>query len=262
MKKNDIGGYAFSSVPVSNGVHGHVGGNTIPADIFKVYDELMNNLKEILTVTGARGSGSSEFDTATQEKIADFGNQLRSMAMQDQVNAFIRKQGIKLFQHLKQFATAPVMMKISGLDIEDPETGKKLQDEWVEFGTVNNPEFLKEYIQADLDIQVDATNLARRDIGLIRRQIIELLNILDRPGALQRMEQEGERFKLNVIIRDLIDNLETLGNADKYFDKVKPEDMAMGGSNILSGQNLINRGMPPVQGEVPQSVPNIPQGAI
>lgn len=229
IRNNPIGGYIFSKAPITQGVHAHVGGATIPKDLFNMQSILIQNLEEILTVTGSRISGASEQETATQEKITEFGNQLRTMTMQDQVNGFIRKQGIKLLQDLKQFATSPLLLKVTGLNLTDPMTGQQVTEKWVEFATENNPIALRDAIQSDLDIDIDATNLARRDIGLVRQQMQQILNILalGNGAVLQLMATEGTKFSMTEFFKELMKNFETIGNPEKFFS-ITPQ-MAMQG---------------------------------
>jgi len=195
--------------------------------------------------------GESENDTATQEKIADYGNQLRTATMQDQVNEFIKNQGRRLLQDLKQFATAPLMLKITGLNELDPVSGKRMSEEWAEFGTENNPKDFKEYIQGDYDVDIDVTNIARRDIGLIRRQMIEVIDSLKSTGLLDMMLQRGVDFDAEEYVKDLLENFETLKNTDKYFRKLPP----------MPPEGMIPPGvMPPGAGIPPGAIP--PEGGL
>ncbi len=244
IKKNEIGGYGFSSKPLAEGIHTHVGGNTIPKDLFAMQAIVLDNLQEILSVSGARaesGTKKGQDPTATRDKIAEFGNQLRTQTMQDQVNLFLKKQGIKLLQDIKQFATSPVLFKVTGLNMTNPETGKNVTEEWVEFATENNPPALKEAIQGDFDIKIDATNLARRDTGLIRQQMEQMLGLMGNPVFVQLLQSEGTQFNFTEFLKDLFGNFETISNPNKYFNQTDEEPQQEQAEPVEVGENIVKR---------------------
>lgn len=241
IKKNELGLNVFTKQgkPAQTSAT-HVGGNTIPVDLFNVQDILRKNIKEILTVVGARQSGESETETATQERIADFGNQLRASGMTSQIKDFLVSQGKKLLQDLKQFGTAPALIKVTGLNLVDPETNMPVTEKMVEFATNRNPELLKDIIPTDLDIGIDISNTQDRNLPVLRRQLNEFVQGTVLPLA-PLLAQEGKKFNAFKFIKKAAENFETIDNADEFFDNVSiPEEGAEGG-------------LPP-EGEVPEEV--------
>ena len=100
IKRNEIGLNVFTKNGKPAAAAGvHMGGNTIPTELFNVQDILRNNIREILTVVGAR-AGVGDSETATEEKIADYGNQLRAAGMVSAIRDFVIAQGKKLLQDM------------------------------------------------------------------------------------------------------------------------------------------------------------------
>jgi hypothetical protein len=204
--------------------------------MFALSQKLEDNIREILTVVGARASGNSKEETLGQEQIADYGNQLRSMGLQDCIKDFMKAQAKKLLQDIKQFATAPIILKVTGMNIQDPKTGELVTDKWVEFATPNSPKMLKEVIPADLDIEVDITEWARRDIAVVRKQLNEFVSQVVMPMKDLLMAQ-GKVFNAVEFIKDAAKNYETLQNPEKYFIDMPqpaslPPDGAPGGGGV------------------------------
>lgn len=221
IQKNEIGTNIFTKNGKGPmGAAYSVQGNAIPKDLFNIQGLLSQNISEILTVTGAR-VGSAEMETATQEKIADYGNQLRSMGLQDKVKDFLLAQGKKLLQDMRQFATKPAIFKVSGLNLKDAQ-GQMITEDWVEVGTERSPRTLREIIPKDLTVELDVTEFARRDLAVIRKQTQEIMAIIMNPVIQQALAAEGKRFKVGTFIEDALKNYETISNVDKYFDELPP----------------------------------------
>ena len=243
LRNNEIGGYGFTKQPPAT-VHSHIGSNTIPPDLFNMQQILMSNLQEILTITGARLTGESENDTATQEKIADYGNQLRSATMQDQVLDFIKRQGKKLLQDIKQFGEVEALIQITGMNLRDPQTGQLVTEKWVEFPAQQGLETvqLKEAIQGEYDVDTDVTNIARRDIGLIRHQMEQMMALLTNPNIVQMLAMEGKKINVGELIKDTMKNFETIGNPEKYIEDIPQQPMlppqAGGGQGMVRPEDI------------------------
>ncbi len=248
IKKNEIGLNLFTKNgrPASSaGVH--IGGNTIPQEMFAVNDILRSNIKEILTVIGARQSGESELNTATQEKIADFGNQLRAATMQSQIKDFLVRQGRKLLQDLKQFATAPAIFKVTGLDLINPDTGVPVTEEWIEFATDRNPEQLKEIIPAEMDIGItvaETPSINKRTPMEEAREFVEGVVIPLQPLLVQ----EGKKFNAFNYIKKVAEGFQTISDADEFFDDIPigaPQPNLQGGEGVIQGQEGEGAGVAP-----------------
>ena len=225
LENNKLGGVVYTNVPVTSGVYSPITTAPIPADMFNLQGILTNQLMELLTVTGARATGASELETATQEKIAEMGNQMRTAGMQKMIKSFITKQGKKLSQDLKQFATAPAIFKITGLNVQDPMTGQLITDKWVEFGTEGNPTSLKDAIQGDYDIDVSMVSTSERELPVIRKQLVDAIGLLSNPVMQQSLAMEGKKVRTSELVKDLLKTFDTLANTDKYLEDLPPPPM-------------------------------------
>lgn len=247
IRANRIGSNIFSSRPPSQAGQ-HYGGANIPKDLFGVQEIVSNNIKEILSVVGAKLSGESEFDTLGQEKIGEFGNQLRAQGMQQNIRDFLKAQGRKLLQDIKQFDTSEKIIKVTGLDLTDPETGLPVTEKWVEFATDRSPQTLREIIPQELDIDVDITNTANRDLPVIRKQLSEIIGLVTNPAIVQLLAAQGKMVRVDKLIEDAIGALETSGNPSNYIEDI-PQQVPT---------QPIPQGAPPI----PQESQVLPQGGI
>ena len=232
----------------------------IPKDLFNVQALLDQNIKEILSVVGARQSGESKTETLGQEKIADYGNELRSMGLEEQIHLFLISQARKLHQDLRQFATMPVMLQISGLNIQDPNTQQLMPEQSVKFG--NGEKLLREVIPADLDIDIDVSESMRRDLPVMRKQLMEYVTQVIMP-MMPLISQQGKVFDAVKFVTNMGKNFESLSNPEQYFmDLPKQPIMPMG--MPLPGQGappVIPPGVPTTE-SIGQSAQSIPGGRI
>jgi hypothetical protein len=239
IRANKIGTNVFTDkgIPPSS-VSATINSVGVPKELFAVNDKLDMNIKEILSVVGARQSGESEFETASQEKIADYGNQLRSLGLEEQIHKFLINQARKLHQDLKQFATMPVLLEVSGLNIKDPQTQMMITQKAIQF----QPGELRNRIPAELDIDIDVSESMRRDLPVIRKQMMEYVTQVIMP-LMPAIVQQGKTFDAVKFVTDMGKNFETLSNPEQYFVDLPSQPM-----------------MPPVGPGMPPGGPNLPPG--
>ena len=77
LERNEYGGIVLTKTPPAAGIAFPLTNAPVSGDIVNTAGLLRQHVQEILGVTGARQAGRSELKTATQEKIADTGNELR-----------------------------------------------------------------------------------------------------------------------------------------------------------------------------------------
>ncbi|MBU2177456.1 MAG: hypothetical protein KJ556_20380, partial [Gammaproteobacteria bacterium] len=245
-----------------------VSSNPVPQDMYALQNILGENVREILTVIGARVNPQEDV-TATEVKTAEYGNQLRSLGLQERIREWMREQGRKLLQDMKQFATDEMVFQITGMNVIDPKTGKKVTEEWIELGTERSPQVLKDIVPKELDIDIDVTEFARRDVAVVRKQLNDALALVMNPVIQQAMAAEGKKVAVSELVKDTLDTFEALGNADKYIEDL-PAPPMMPGMMPPPGQAPEGIPMPqPGMGEItPESIAqgagaiNVPQGGV
>jgi hypothetical protein len=158
------------------------------------------------------------------------------MGMQESINEFLVAQGRKLLQDLKQFATAPVLLKVTGLNKRDPQTGQMITETWADFSAMGEGD-LKDAIQGEFDIEVDISQTQRKDVVVIRQQLMQVLALIGRPNLQQALQMEGKKLRISDLITDILKTFDALANSEKYV-----EDLPAGGMNIPFTQG--GEGMP------------------
>ena len=213
LENNEPGGIVYFKGPISRSNYAPLTTAPIPADLFSMASILETNLQELLTVTGARMTGESALPTATQEKIAEMGNQIRTAGMTAEIRDFMIAEGKKLAQDIKQFATAPVLIKVTGLDLMD-ESGQPVTEKWINFGQGGEP-MLKDAVQGEYDYDIDTTEALRRDLPVVRKQLAELAATAMQMEPL--FNRVGKTFDAVAFFKDMAKNFETISNAEKYL---------------------------------------------
>lgn len=246
LEMNPIGALLIGDRPATSGDLMNLASTPMPNDAFGMLSVLQTNLQEILTVTGAKMSGQSELDTATQEKIAEMGNQTRTAGMKDKIKEFIIDQARKLTQQIQQFDTVPKILKVTGINLQDPETQQYISDEWVKFG--NGEKDLKDVVQGEYDFDIDFTQVMSKDLPVIRKQMAELAQIASNLEPL--FQRQGKTFDAVEFFKDMTRNFETISNPEKYIKDVHPQ------GQVLPGPGLV--GMPQAPGS--QGLSPLPEG--
>ena len=225
LSQNPIGGILYGKGSLTGGDMVNISNETLPRDAFGLLEVLQSNLQEILSITGAKQTGEADTETATEAKIAESGNILRTTGMRGYIKDFIIEQGKKMAQNLKQFANTPEIIKITGLDLMNPETGQLITDEWVSFGQFGEMS-LKEAIQGDFDFDIDFTEALPKDLPVIRKQMMEVGQLLMQAQPL--LAQEGKKFEITEWVKDMLENFEAVATADKYITDVSPQGQMSG----------------------------------
>ncbi len=261
IKKNEIGTNVFTKQGKQPMATCYKPQSTvIPKDLFAIQNLMDQNMREIFSVVGA--VGGQNFDTATQEKIGAMGNQIRSMGFAMNVRDFIYEQGMKLKQDLKQFGTMTGTVKISGVNIKDPSNGQYLQDQIVEFGTINSPKMLKDIIPQDIDMDVDLSEGLNQDKAIIRKQMMEFVSTVIMP-LKPLLDAEGTKFNATEFAKKIAGNFEVLGNIDQYFEKSNMPLAPMAGMQIPPQVPAIGQAGIPTVSPVPAGPapsPNVVNG--
>jgi len=230
VDSNDIGGIVKFKVPVNGNISPIVSA-PIPADLFNLQKIMQDSLQECLTVSGLRMGSSEGEQTLGQDQIKDFGNQLGLSGMQAKVKDFVMDQATKLIQMRKQFSTAPSLVPIVGMDLRNPVTGQLITDEWLEFGTANNPVTLKQTIAGDYDVDVDIKSAQKPDDAMKMKLFENLANILGRPEYQGYLAQQGKKIDWGKLTQEwLALYKEYISNADTFvvdFTEEEKAQMAM-----------------------------------
>jgi hypothetical protein len=175
------------------------------------------------------------------------------MGFTDNIRDFIINQGRKLHSDLKQFAAQPVLLKVSGLNLQVPGQ-QVMNEEMIQFPGVDGSN-LRDVIPQELDIDIDVTEFKRRDISVVRKQLTEALGVVSNPQLQMQMAQEGKRLKVTELVKDLLGSFDTISNAEKYIEDIpKPVIPGMPGAPGMPGMPGVPQGAPDVD--------NIEQGAV
>lgn len=196
IKTNAIGGIVGFKTPVNGNIAPLVSA-PIPADLFNVGQLMTENLQECLQVAGLRSGNSQNEPTLGQDQLKDFGNSLGTSGMQDKVREFVIDQATKLSQMIKQYATAPSLVPIVGMDLTDPQTGKLITQQWLEFGTAENPITLKQTVAGDYDCEVDIKSAQKPDDAAKLKLYNEMsANILQNPLIPQGLSEQHKKIDM------------------------------------------------------------------
>ena len=194
FQQNKIGGIVFGNRPASAGDIMEIASRGVSSDSFNILALFQQNLTEITGANEQRISGVSKNRTLGQDKIAELGNQIREGGLLDKTRDWMIDQARKEGQFLKQYSNAQLNLKITPKDFTDPETGRRIEETWVEFKTPRQPLPLRFYLEGEFDYDVNVYEAVKSDNPEIRKQLFEALNVL---APLQDVfVQEGGRVRL------------------------------------------------------------------
>lgn len=204
LKSNDIAGIVKFKVPL-NGQIAPITSANISADLFNVQGIMQENLQECMQVAGMRSGSAANEPTLGQDQIKDMGNQIGLNGMQAKVQDFVIEQATKLAQFRKQFSTAPSLVPIVGMDLVNPITGQLITDEWLEFGTPNNPVSLKDAIAGDYDIEVDIKSAQKPDDTIKLKLFENLIATIRTPEMQQYLASDKKKINWSKLITSWLD---------------------------------------------------------
>lgn len=226
VDSNDIGGIIKFKLPIPGNI-GSITSAPIPADLFALQKIMQDNFQECLVVSGLRLGSTPAEKTLGQDQMIDMGNQLGLSGMQSRVKDFVEEQAMKLAQMRKQFSTAPSLVPIVGMDLRNPTTGQIITDEWLEFGTANNPVTLKQAIAGDYDIDVDIKSTQKPD-DIFKMKLFENLTaILSRPEYQAYLAQQGKKINWGKLTEEWLGVYsEYISNAKSFVEDLTDEEKA------------------------------------
>ena len=221
---NKLGGIVKFKVPVGGNM-APISSAPIPADLFNLQQIMQDSLQECLTVSGLRMGSAEGEQTLGQDQIKDFGNQLGLSGMTGKVKDYVIEQAQKLSQMRKQYSTAPSLVPIVGLDLKNPATGQLITDEWLEFGTANNPVTLKQAIAGDYDTDVDIKSAQKPDDALKMKLFENVANILRTPEYQMALTQSGGKIDWIKLTKEWLGVYkEYISNADSFVIEMSDEE--------------------------------------
>ncbi len=222
LQRNELGGIVtFKEPPLTH--IAPLASTPIPADLFNVLNIMQDNLQEILQVSGLRMGSAEAEDTATQDKLKDFGNQLGISGMQDKVREYVMEQATKCAQMIKQYSTGRTLVPIVGVDIINPSTGKPVTQEWLEFGTPENPVTLRQVVAGDYDVEVDIKS-AQKPNEAIQLQMFEGL-MTKLPQYETMLAEQGKKINWDkALTRWLGLYKELVPSAESIVETMTPQE--------------------------------------
>ena len=191
LSANETEGFVKFLKPVAGNL-GNISSDMVPPDLFRVMGIMQDNLQETLQVSGLRMGSAAGEKTLGQDQLVEMGNQLGMSGMEDKVREFVRSQARKLAQLRKQFSTGPSLVPIVGTEIINPLTGKLITDEWLEFGTPENPVTLRQVIAGEYDVEVDIKSAQKPNEAVMMKLFENMMAII--PVMEQKLTEVGQKF--------------------------------------------------------------------
>ena len=222
LDANEFGGIVYFKGPIQGNV-GDLTSSRIPPDLYQLIQDQQANLQEILQVSGLQLGSAEGQKTLGQDQLVEKGNMQGLTGIQDKVREFVMDEAHKMLQFLKQYATSEEFIPTVGMNIINPDTKQVITDEWISFGTEDNPQTLKEAITGDFGEEVDIRS-AQQQNDLMKLQAAQ--NLIPQ---LKQMEldlaEEGEKVNMGKAARMIL-NLykEILPEAEHIVERMSEEE--------------------------------------
>ncbi|MEK0326069.1 MAG: hypothetical protein QQN63_10235, partial [Nitrosopumilus sp.] len=211
---------------------------------------------EVMGSTNQRVSGSSSNKTLGQDQIADVGAQIREGGNLDRVREWMIDQSMKEGEILKQYSNAQLHLQITPRDFSDPQTGQRIETQWVEFMTERHPLPLRHSLQGEFDYDVNVYEAQKINKPNLRRELSEAILTASNPQVRQDMLEKGKRIRTDILVEKWGENFEMI-NLKDFVETLDPEQQAA----IQASQVLQQTGgvVPEQLGGVKESVETQPQ---
>jgi hypothetical protein len=141
---------------------------------------------------------------------------------------------------IKQYATAPSLVPIVGMDIVDPQTGQLITDTWLEFGTANNPVTLKQTVAGDTDVEVDIKTAQKPDDAMKLKLFGDLANTLTQaPIIAQSLAEQKKKIDWGKFVQGWINAYkEYIPEANSFITNMTQEEIQQAQMQKQQAQGL------------------------
>ena len=217
-------------------------------DKIAVLQMLKNEIRLISGVTEAELTGSTDARTATEANIGARGFSARIIAKREKLRRFIKEDLRKFKQIVQQAADFELVVKITGLNEIDPQTGENVNETWVKLNRV------KDYVLGEYELDIDIESAAQPNLELKRRQILESANFLFSPMLQQQLSMEGNKIDYTLLAKEF---LRTMNQFREATNLVKP--LSQQEKQELAAQEILKTGALQKMATAPQGPQDLSQ---
>jgi hypothetical protein len=185
-------------------------GGSASSELYLIDQRIQKNLEDKSGVTDLkRGFLQSGEESAASVKLRAMGGSARPAYRQDIMSDFLKESMHYLNQLNKQFLPYTDAVRIVGsLDLE-----------WSD-----NPS--KDEIQADTDVELDVISMLpenpEKEIAQINTFLALMIQALQMPAVMQKIQQEGKTFSLSPLIEQML--VRSRMKDPEIFRNIKPEE--------------------------------------
>ena len=187
-------------------------------DKISVLQMLKNEIRLISGVTEAELTGSTDARTATEANIGARGFSARIVAKREKLRRFL-KEDLRIFaQIVHQAADFELVVKITGLNEINPETGENVNETWVRLSRV------KDYVTGEYELDLDIEAASQPNLEMKRRQILEASNFLFSPILQQNLALEGSKINYTLLAQEFLRTMNQFREAKRLVVPLSQEE--------------------------------------
>jgi len=225
LNANVIGGIVEAKNRVTEGLAMPLQSGNLDASLFGNIEQTRSFLQTLLSTTGGK-AGSAGAEKATEMKLQASGDAARSEGMMDDIRDFMTEQVYQTIRNIVKMGNPKVVLKLTGKDLIMPLTGEQIKpgDE-IEIGGKTGFD-LKELIAGDVEtdylFSVDITSAQKPDFPVVRKQLMEALQVSAQLEPLLR--SEGKKIDFGEILKSLYATFDAVPDAEKFLKDLTEEE--------------------------------------
>lgn len=261
--KNMIGGAFWGTRQATQGDIMELKSSPIQGDYMNALGLLAQNVDQILGSDSQRISGMSENDTATQDKIAAAGTEIREAGMLDRVRDWLNDQTYTLGDIIQRYDNSVSELNVNPEDFYDEDIRRNQVPTQLEFGTDSQPFPLSYLLESSrFKYEINVYEAVKPDKKALAAEYDDLLVLYASPVVQQALIQSGVRPRLDLVAMERANQFEYI-NGKRFLEKLDPLQQAAAQTQMMlqtaGGGQAINPATPgsrPKESNSPSSGPS------
>lgn len=222
---NKHGGVIFTNKPISSQTYAQLTSAAVQNDLPNLMSVVQQNLTEILGGDEQLVGGQSKNKTLGQDELARIGTKVRETGMQDKV----RKWMIVQFKHeaklMQKNHVGEMDLTIKPRDYSDASLPRDTQDQYMSFGTQENPSTFKDAVPGEYNYDMNVYEAIKPDKQALQEEYTAGIELFSNPIVRDAMLEHGTVARIDKLAEGFAENFEFIRSKD-FVEVLDPAQQA------------------------------------
>lgn len=248
LESNKTGGIIYTNKPINPGTFQAIQTAAVQNDLPLLMGLVQQNLTELMGTDEQLIGGKSKNDTLGQDELARVGTKVRESGMNEKVRKWMIKQFHAEAYMMQNYAQAPVDLKLTQKDYSNTPVGTQMKDQFVSYGTPNNPVPLKTEIQGKYDYDMNVYEAVKPDKKVLQEEYVRGIELFSKPEIQQAGVMSGVKYRVDKLAEGYAENFEYIKSRD-FVETLDPMQQAALQTTMMMMQSGMPQPAKPVPGE-------------